>query len=285
MQNSGVSPLKALIYSLLPQAFPDLLAYSFYRFECAIRAAAVLGIIGAGGLGYQIFLSLQTLKYEQIWTLFFALFLLNGLTDFWSGLLRRKLSRQISGDIDIGTVIAERTDLPQMTTADKGDLTIRGSLWLGLFLTVFSFWYVDADFERLVSLRSLEHLIYIGEAGWPPEFQSIPLQEWLELTAITVTMSVLAVSGAGLFGLVFSLFAASNFLLPGGLLDSHNTNLRSKIIGPILLILSRLMLLVARSIPPPIWALNFFICAFSRHFAGGCCSRCLHLWGVRSIDG
>ena len=66
LQNSGVSPLKAFAYALIPQAFLDLLAYSFYRFECSIRAAAVLGLIGAGGLGHQIFLSLQPLKYDQI---------------------------------------------------------------------------------------------------------------------------------------------------------------------------------------------------------------------------
>ncbi|HEY9747635.1 MAG TPA: ABC transporter permease subunit, partial [Allocoleopsis sp.] len=75
--NSGVAPLPALTYGLIPQAFPNLLSYTFYRFECSIRSAAVLGIIGAGGLGYQILLSLQSLRYEQLWTLFFALFLLN----------------------------------------------------------------------------------------------------------------------------------------------------------------------------------------------------------------
>ncbi len=91
LQNNGVSPPQAFAYTLLPQVFRDWLSYGFYRFECAIRAAAVLGIIGAGGLGHQIFLSLQTLKYEQIWTLFFALFILNGLADFWSALLRRRL--------------------------------------------------------------------------------------------------------------------------------------------------------------------------------------------------
>jgi phosphonate transport system permease protein len=89
--NSGVSPLSAFIYSLIPQAFPNLLSYSFYRFECSIRSAAVLGIIGAGGLGYQIFLSLQSLRYEQMWTLIVALVLLSGSTDFWSATLRRRL--------------------------------------------------------------------------------------------------------------------------------------------------------------------------------------------------
>ncbi|MBV8883994.1 MAG: ABC transporter permease subunit, partial [Chroococcidiopsidaceae cyanobacterium CP_BM_RX_35] len=44
---SGVPPLQAFIYSLIPQAFSYLLSYTFYRFECSIRSAAVLGVIGA----------------------------------------------------------------------------------------------------------------------------------------------------------------------------------------------------------------------------------------------
>ncbi|WP_293112642.1 hypothetical protein [Moorena sp. SIO4G3] len=71
--NSGVSPLTALLYSLIPQAFLNLLSYTVYRFDCAIRSATVLGIIGAGGLGYQMFLSLQSLRYEQLWTFFYVL--------------------------------------------------------------------------------------------------------------------------------------------------------------------------------------------------------------------
>ena len=91
LRSSGVSPPQALLYSLIPQAFFNLLSYTFYRFECSIRSAAVLGIIGAGGLGYQIFLSLQSLRYEQLWTFVYALVLLNGIVDISSALLRRRL--------------------------------------------------------------------------------------------------------------------------------------------------------------------------------------------------
>jgi phosphonate transport system permease protein len=94
----GASPLSAFTYSLLPQAFPNLLSYSFYRFECSIRSAAVLGIIGAGGLGYEILLSLQSLRYEQMWTFLIALILLSGITDLWSGLIRRRLGEESRGE-------------------------------------------------------------------------------------------------------------------------------------------------------------------------------------------
>ena len=89
--NSGIRNGLALFYGHLPQALPNLMSYGFYRFECSLRAAAVLGIIGAGGLGYQIFLSLQSLQYEQLWTGFYALILLNGAVDSWSATLRKKM--------------------------------------------------------------------------------------------------------------------------------------------------------------------------------------------------
>jgi phosphonate transport system permease protein len=53
LRSSGVPPLPALLYGLLPSALLNLLAYTFYRFECALRSATVLGLIGAGGLGYR----------------------------------------------------------------------------------------------------------------------------------------------------------------------------------------------------------------------------------------
>ncbi|MGI8934942.1 MAG: PhnE/PtxC family ABC transporter permease [Phormidesmis sp.] len=61
--NSGVRPGIAFVYGHLPQALPNLISYGFYRFECSLRSAAVLGVIGAGGLGYPIFLSLTSLPY------------------------------------------------------------------------------------------------------------------------------------------------------------------------------------------------------------------------------
>lgn len=89
--NSGVAPLNVFIYTLIPQAFLNLLSYTFYRFECSLRSAVVLGIIGAGGLGYEMLLSFQSLRYQQLWTFFYAMVLLNSAVDLGSALLRRRL--------------------------------------------------------------------------------------------------------------------------------------------------------------------------------------------------
>lgn len=90
---AGAPRLVALCYGLLPPAAPDLIAYAFYRFECAIRASIVLGMIGAGGLGFQIVLSMQSLRYGEVWTFLYALIVLCGVTDAVSSAVRRRRVR------------------------------------------------------------------------------------------------------------------------------------------------------------------------------------------------
>lgn len=255
LQNSGVGASKAFLYTLLPQTFPDLLAYSFYRLECAIRAAAVLGIIGAGGLGHEIFLSLQTLKYEQIWTLFFALFLLNGMADFWSGLLRRRLQ---SGNQQQGRSAPESETIApwnRRRQSTQNGFVISASIICVTLLIPFSFWYIQPDVGRLFSVQTLEHLAFIGERSFPLNFGALSINEWLRLVNTTVAISVLATFGASLVALPLSYTAAYNFMLPDGLLYSNQGCGWYRLIGWTMLLVSRGFLLVTRSVPPPIWAL------------------------------
>lgn len=262
LQNSGVSPLKAFAYTLIPQAFPDWVSYGFYRFECSIRAAAVLGIIGAGGLGYEIFLSLQTLKYEQIWTLFYALFLLNGIADFWSGLLRRRLGSGVSRITGAGLEAGDVEPVSPRPPVRPNDPVIRGSLIAMALLILFAFWYVQPDLGRLFSAQAIEHFRFIGARVFPLNFGAFSLAEWYRLASITMSMSLLAVAGAGIVGLLLSYPAANNFLLPGGLLDSGGQSGLRRLLGWTILLLTRAMLLVTRSIPPPIWALLLLFVLF-----------------------
>ena len=90
LRASGSGRLVALAYGVLPQALPDMDSYGFYHLECAVRAAAVLGLVGAGGLGFQLCLSFQSLRYEQTWTLLYALALIGAAVDGWSSLVRRR---------------------------------------------------------------------------------------------------------------------------------------------------------------------------------------------------
>ena len=91
LRASGASEWKVFLYGRLAMALPDMLSYTFYRFECAIRAAAIMSFVGIAGLGYQIQLSLGDLLFDQVWTLLIFLVVLILLVDVWSTIVRRHL--------------------------------------------------------------------------------------------------------------------------------------------------------------------------------------------------
>lgn len=92
LRAAGASELKVLLYGRLPMAAPDMLGYAFYRFECAIRAVAVMGFVGVGGLGLQVQLSMDDLLYREVWTLLYALVALVAVVDAWSSWVRRSIT-------------------------------------------------------------------------------------------------------------------------------------------------------------------------------------------------
>ena len=249
LHNSGVRPFPAFCYTLLPQTYPTLLAYAFYRFECAIRAAAVLGIIGAGGLGYQLLLSMQSLRYEQMWTLLFALCLLNGVGDIISSEIRRRL----------GSAQQSRVHLDVAPTAQliqpRRDPLVRTLLFVAFLSIPLSLWYIDIDWGRILSVKSYQLLIDIAHDSYPPMLDAAQLGHLVALAGQTLAMSILAMVIAAAGGLLFAFPAANNLILPGGILDTGGSRRTRFWLGGIVLVGTRGVLLFLRAVPPPIWAL------------------------------
>jgi phosphonate transport system permease protein len=88
---SGGGRVNAFLYGVLPVALPELVSYSVYRWECAIRASVVMGFVGAGGLGQQMELSMRMLEGGEVSTMLAAFLGLVLLADAVSALLRRLL--------------------------------------------------------------------------------------------------------------------------------------------------------------------------------------------------
>ncbi len=92
LRDLGATRLQVFFFGRLPAAFPDMMAYTLYRFECALRSSAVLGFFGYPTIGYFLKLSFENLYYSEVWTYLYGLFLLIFLVDAWSGTLRRRLA-------------------------------------------------------------------------------------------------------------------------------------------------------------------------------------------------
>ena len=93
LRDNGAHPLAAWLYATLPQALPQLLSYTLYRWENNIRAAAVLGVVGAGGLGQMLYFHLSLFQMPEAASVIVAMLVLVGLVDAISYAALRRLSR------------------------------------------------------------------------------------------------------------------------------------------------------------------------------------------------
>jgi len=87
----GSARLPAFLYGALPQAASELVSYTVYRWECAIRGSAVMGFVGAGGLGQRMDESMRQMDGGQVSTILIVFVLLVACADLVSRLLRRRL--------------------------------------------------------------------------------------------------------------------------------------------------------------------------------------------------
>jgi phosphonate transport system permease protein len=88
---NGSGPLPALLYGALPESASELVSYTVYRWECAIRGSAVMGFVGAGGLGQRMDESTRMMAGAEVSTMLIVFVLLVALADVVSKMLRRRL--------------------------------------------------------------------------------------------------------------------------------------------------------------------------------------------------
>ncbi|HYF58512.1 MAG TPA: phosphonate ABC transporter, permease protein PhnE [Burkholderiaceae bacterium] len=93
LRAQGVPEGRIVLYATLPQVLPQLLSYTLYRWENNIRAAAVLGVVGAGGLGQMLAFHMGLFQMRETSSILVAMMALVALVDLASYLSRRALSR------------------------------------------------------------------------------------------------------------------------------------------------------------------------------------------------
>lgn len=171
LRMAGAGRSAAMLYGTFPVISGGMVAYGYYRFECAMRSSVVLGMIGAGGLGFQLVVSFQSLRYREIWTIVITIVLLAALTDAWSSAVRHR----------------RRSWIVPLTAA------------VGVSAAVVSWWRLGVDPTTLFDERARRLTSDLASSAWPPR---LPAGGWSELIAAaidTIQLSVIAIALATLF--------------------------------------------------------------------------------------
>ncbi|MBM7653285.1 PhnE/PtxC family ABC transporter permease [Neobacillus cucumis] len=261
LKSSGASKLQTLFYGYLPLVWADMISYTMYRFECAIRSSAIMSFVGLGGLGYQIQLALQDLRYDRVWAFVFFLIVLVILVDLWSNFVRR--------------VFTERKKR-------RGISTGWYSVILTFVLIIGSWVYIalgeNAQFFELFSDRNLtaasrffsgllgigiDHPAYLDEKSWAAA---------LKLTLETLEMSIMAIG--------FATIAAFLTVVPAArsIANGKLTGARKWYNWPLYGVV-RLAYIFSRAVPELVWAM-MIIFIFKPGLLPGAIALALHNFGI-----
>ncbi|BAZ16176.1 phosphonate ABC transport permease protein PhnE [Calothrix sp. NIES-4071] len=91
LQVIGASRWQITQYGIVPQVLPLALGYTLWMFEYNIRAASVLGVVGAGGIGFELKSYIDGFEYNKATTFMLVLLVVVTVIDFFSSFLRRRL--------------------------------------------------------------------------------------------------------------------------------------------------------------------------------------------------
>ena len=91
LKSSGASKLQIISFAIIPQILPAFVGNNFYIFDRNIRMATMLGIVGAGGIGYELQSSFRMFEYEKVSAIIIIIFITIFIIDQISSYVRSKI--------------------------------------------------------------------------------------------------------------------------------------------------------------------------------------------------
>ncbi|MBU3828536.1 MAG: phosphonate ABC transporter, permease protein PhnE [Candidatus Lactobacillus pullistercoris] len=87
----GGSKFNTIMFSTMPNLMPALISNTLYRFDVSIRSASILGLVGAGGIGYPLIIALQYRQWDRVGVILVGIIIMVVIIDWISGWIRKKL--------------------------------------------------------------------------------------------------------------------------------------------------------------------------------------------------
>ncbi|MFC4536415.1 phosphonate ABC transporter, permease protein PhnE [Sphaerisporangium dianthi] len=241
----GAGEAQVAVSSVLPRVFPALTAIVLYRLDINIRASAVLGVVGAGGIGVALQTALGSLNYHRAAGIICVIVALVLLLELLSVTVRRRTRAGRSAGDPAGTAALPAGRAPHDVGWDRGRvLRVAGAVAAGaVFLA--SLWSLTPDPGRLSG--AWPNLRGMLTGMWPPAFSGELLMAVLE----SLLMALGAAAAGAACGLPLALLAAV-VTTPWRPLSA----------------VVRVLLAVARGIPDLVYALLFVAALGLGPFAG-----------------
>ncbi|WP_346618720.1 phosphonate ABC transporter, permease protein PhnE [Blastococcus montanus] len=227
----GASRMQVAVSSVLPRVMPAFVSTVLYRLDINVRASAILGIVGAGGIGVALQTALGSLNYRRAAGIIAVIIGLILLLELLSVLIRRRVS--VHAGASSGVVLSEGRD-PHTPGWGRGRLSRSAGVIGVIGLFAWSLSSLDADLQRLLDAWPRVQLILSGM--WPPVFSAEIVTGVLESLLMAVSATVVGV----VLGLVLAMLTAHN-VTP---------------LGPLSAVV-RSVVVVLRGIPDLVYALLF----------------------------
>jgi phosphonate transport system permease protein len=264
LQGLGATRLQVLLFGILPQSRALLTSYTLYSFECSVRSAAVLGFVGAGGLGYEISLSMRLFEFPQVLTLIACFVLLLLLVDLLSRALRARLKANPETSPEPAPVFAQH---------------LRRRWLMGLALAAVLFLSLSPagiSPASLLQSDTARNLIRFARALLSPEISTPFLSEVGRLALQTISISVVGTACGAVLGLLLAI-PATRFRAARH--ESLHRSWRRRVQGEAIFWTARMTLNLLRAIPELVWVLICVIAVGFGPFAGSIALG-LHTGGV-----
>ena len=88
---SGGGRLQTIRYAIMPQVLPIHLSVILYNFESNVRSSTILGIVGAGGIGFMLSDRISAYKWDEAWSIIFLIIIMVYIIDYLSAFLRQRI--------------------------------------------------------------------------------------------------------------------------------------------------------------------------------------------------
>ena len=87
---TGAGPAQVILHGILPQVLPQMADVTVYRWEYNFRASVVVGVVGAGGIGFELIAALRTFQYDEVAAILLVILATVTVVDALGGALRKR---------------------------------------------------------------------------------------------------------------------------------------------------------------------------------------------------